>query len=86
MLFLGIISWKGTSYFNNGGERGVVFQLVGGASFLSGGGAQWGALVLMGGFKKSCWMGGCLPPPLTPTMGNPETLYKKGFVGRDGMS
>ena len=32
MLFLGIISWKGTSHFNGG----VVFQM--GASFLSRGG------------------------------------------------
>ena len=37
VLFLGIISWKGTSRFNGG----IVFQMEG-ASFLSGAGAPWG--------------------------------------------
>ena len=54
MLFLGIISWKGTSHFNGG----VVFQM--GASFLSRGGVcpMEGASILMGRFEKKCWMGG----------------------------
>ena len=44
----------------------------GGASFLSGGCAPWGALVLMvGGLKKIVGWGGA-PPMLPPTMGNPE--------------
>ena len=44
MLFLGIISWKGVSYFNGGG----CFS-DGGASFLSGGVPHEGASVLVGG-------------------------------------
>ena len=43
MLFLGIISWKGVSYFNGGG----CFS-DGGASFLSGGVPHEGASVLVG--------------------------------------
>ena len=43
-LFLGIISWKGASRFNEG--RRVVFQM-GGASFLRGGGG-----VFDGGVRK----------------------------------
>ena len=60
MLFLGIISWKGASCFN----EVVVFQM--GPSFLSRGHTPWGASV----FEKKCRMGGVhlLPPP---TMGNP---------------
>ena len=38
MLFLEIISWKGASPFNG---RGVVFQIGGGASFLSTGCPPW---------------------------------------------
>ena len=53
------------------GERGgggVVFQ-IGGASFLSRGGAPWGASVLMeeGVFEKNCWMG--VAPPMHPYYG-----------------
>ena len=49
MLFLGIISWKGFSCFNGGG---VLFQMGGGASFLSGVGApSGGASVLVEGFE-----------------------------------
>ena len=45
-----------------------------------------GALVLMGGVsKKNRWMGGGSPAE-PPTMGNPETFYLKGFIGRDGIS
>ena len=58
VLFLGIISWKGASGFN------------GGASFLSGGCAPWGASVLMrgsGSKKNEGWGGG----GMSPTMGNP---------------
>ena len=45
MLFLGIISWKGTSRFNGGG---IIFQM-GEASFLSVGGAPWGGIGFDGG-------------------------------------
>ena len=74
MLFLGIISWKGVSYFNGGG----CFS-DGGASFLSGGVPHEGASVLVGGggeeeFKKIIRCVGCPPCP-PPTMGNPEKYY-----------
>ena len=50
VLFLGIISWKGVSYFNGGG--GLFFRW-GGASFLSGrGGAPWGHRFWWRGFQK----------------------------------
>ena len=54
MLFLGIFSWKGASCFNERGEKGGGCFSDGGPSFLSGegGGASWGASVLMGGSKK----------------------------------
>ena len=44
MLFLGIISWKGTSRFNRGEGGGEVVFQIGGASFLSGVGVgvPWG--------------------------------------------
>ena len=42
MFFLGIILWKGASRFNGEGMGGV-FQ-IGGALFLSGGGAPWGGI------------------------------------------
>ena len=52
---------------------GFVFQM-GETSFLSGGCAPWGTLVLMGGFKKNRRMVGApsMPPPPSPTMGNPD--------------
>ena len=72
MFFLEIISWKGASRFNGGG----VCLSDGEASFLSGGDAPWGALVLMEGgvFDKNLWIidGMGVPPlPSCPhTMGN----------------
>ena len=50
MLFLGIISWKGVSCFNEGGD---VFQM-GGTSFLS---FKWVAPHRGVGLKKNCRMG-----------------------------
>ena len=59
--------------------KGGIFWGEGrGASFLSGGGVPNGrASVLMGGrrVQKKCRMGG-VPPPMTPTMGNP--VYVNG--------
>ena len=76
MLFLGMISWNGASRFNGW----VCFSDGGGASFLSGGCAPWGVLVLMGEvFKKNSKMGEVPPPMPPPTIGNPgkgEELYK----------
>ena len=65
MLFLGIISWKGVSYFNGGG----CFS-DGGASFLSGGVPHEGASVLVGGgggggVQKNHKM--CGVPPMPPS-------------------
>ena len=78
MLFLGIISWKGTSRFNEGGEWGGGSDW--GASFLSGVAASWGGIGFdVGGFKKNCWMrGGHAPPPqLWETL---KPFNKKGFL------
>ena len=47
MLFLGIISWKGASCFNEGGRGGGVFQM--GASFLRGGVPHGGGIGFGGG-------------------------------------
>ena len=49
MLFLGIISWNGVSYFNGGGG-GVAFQM-GGFIFVWGGN-PWEASVLVVGESK----------------------------------
>ena len=62
VLFLGIISWKSVSSFNGW----FVFQMGGGASFLSGGGAPHGrASVFVGkggkDFEKNCKILG-MPP------------------------
>ena len=56
-------------YFTFQWRREVAFQM-GGFIQVGGGGAPWGALVLMGGFLKKIdgWQ-------VPPTMGNPETLY-----------
>ena len=64
MLFLGIISWRGTSRFNGGG---IIFQM-GEASFLSVGGAPWGGIGFDGGAgsKKIAGWGGV--PPLWETL------------------
>ena len=76
MLFLGIISWKGTSRFNG---RGLFFRW-GGFIVKCGGGVSHGmTLILMGGARKNCWMGEA-PPHTPPTMGNPDTLIKKGLL------
>ena len=49
-FFLEIISWKGASLFNDGG----LFFRWGGLHFeVGGGGAPWGASVLMGGLQKN---------------------------------
>ena len=69
VLFLGIISWKGASYFNGGG----CFSDGGGDLIFKWGGAPWGASVLMmggGGFRKKLLDGrGC--PPCPPHYGKP---------------
>ena len=79
MLFLGIISWKGTSRFNGG----IVFQMEG-ASFLSGAGAPWGASVLMGGSKKIDGWGDAPPshaPHALPQLWETLKLFiKKGLL------
>ena len=80
MLFLGIISWEGASHFNGG----FVFQM-GGASFLSWGGAPRGGIGFDGrGFKKNCRMmgggGGPPMPPPPPTVGNPRVCNNTGSV------
>ena len=75
MFFLGIILWKGASRFNGEGMGGV-FQ-IGGALFLSGGGAPWGGISFDGkGFRKKLLDGTHHTQPPTPTMGNPApSLY-----------
>ena len=70
MLFLGIISWKGVSFFNGG----VAFQ-TGGASFLSGGKPHGGGISFSRGggrgLKKIVrWGGVPRTSPHPPTMGN----------------
>ena len=66
MPFLGIILWKGVSRFNG---EGLFFRW--GASFLSGGGAPWGALLDggRGGFLKKIIGWG--HPHVSPHYGKP---------------
>ena len=72
LFFLGIISWKGASWFKG---EGVFLDVR--ASFLSGGGRGgahpmgehqfgWGFLNKIIGWGEV--------PPVTPTMGNPVTI------------
>ena len=64
--------------------RGVVFQMGGGGSFLSGGCPIGEALVLMGGFEESCRMAAA--PPMPPShYGRPWGGSSK-FDGGDGLS
>ena len=83
MLFLGIISWKGGSHFNGGGEG--VFQIGGRASFLSGG-LPHGGIGFDGGgtFKKNLWMGEgpTLCPPLWETLPYHENQRILRYAGQ----
>ena len=62
-----MFQWGGRDCFSDGGRT----------SLLSGVRVPDGeVLVLMGGFKKNCWIGVDMPPmPPLPTMGNHETIY-----------
>ena len=69
MLFLGIISWKGTSRFNGAGE--LLFRWRKDFFFKWGEGAPWGGIGFDGGISKKIvgWGGTC--PPCPPYYGKP---------------
>ena len=56
----------------------IVFQMVGDFIFkLGGGGAPWGASVLIGG---KCWTGGVLPHAPTLLQETLKPFIKKGLL------